>query len=146
MTNQYSLHNRSMPSSAIIPVLLYTDVRQAVEWLCATFGFVERLRIGDHRSQLEFNTGAIVVTGGHGYEPGDANADVPASHSLMVRVVDVDRHYDHVVQSGAKVFGPPTDFQYGERQYTAEDPGRHRWTFSQTVWDVDPREWGGELL
>jgi uncharacterized glyoxalase superfamily protein PhnB len=32
---------------------------------------------------------------------------------------------------------------YGERQYSAEDPWGHRWTFSQTVADVDPRDWGG---
>jgi uncharacterized glyoxalase superfamily protein PhnB len=146
MTNDYSRPNRSMPTSVIIPVLLYPDVRQAVEWLCATFGFVERLRIGEHRSQLEFNGGAIVVTGGHRDAGGDAGAEAPITHSLMVRVIDIDRHYQRVVESGARVFGPPTDFPYGERQYTAEDPGRHRWTFSQTLWDVDPREWGGVLL
>jgi len=34
-------------------VLTYPDVREAVAWLCSTFGFEERLRIGDaHRSQL----------------------------------------------------------------------------------------------
>jgi hypothetical protein len=34
-------------------VLVYPDVREAVEWLEAAFGFVERLQIGeDHRSQL----------------------------------------------------------------------------------------------
>ena len=37
----------------------------------------------------------------------------------------------------------PTDFPYGERQYTAEDPSGHRWTFSQTLADVAPEEWGG---
>jgi hypothetical protein len=38
----------------------------------------------------------------------------------------------------------PTDFEYGERQYTAEDPFGHRWTFSQTLRDVAPEDWGGE--
>jgi len=135
-----------MPTSSIIPVLLYADVREAVEWLCATFGFVERLRVGEHRAQLELNGGAIVVTGGRGAELPIASAGTQLSHSLMVRVIDVDAHYDRVVNAGTKVFGPPTDFPYGERQYTAEDPGGHRWTFSQTIWDVDPREWGGQPL
>ena len=40
----------------------------------------------------------------------------------------------------------PTDFPYGERQYTAQDPAGHQWTFSQTLADVAPSEWGGELL
>ena len=42
--------NRSMPPSVIIPELAYPDVREAVDWLCRSFGFVERLRIGDHRA------------------------------------------------------------------------------------------------
>jgi uncharacterized glyoxalase superfamily protein PhnB len=47
--------NRSIPSSSVIPVLVYPDVREAVEWLEAGFGFVERVRIGEnHRSQLSF--------------------------------------------------------------------------------------------
>jgi hypothetical protein len=32
---------------------------------------------------------------------------------------------------------------YGERQYTCEDPGGHRWTFSQSIADLEPEEWGG---
>lgn len=43
--------NRSMPASAVIPVLAYPDVREAVAWLCRAFGFVERLRIGDENAQ-----------------------------------------------------------------------------------------------
>jgi hypothetical protein len=38
---------------------------------------------------------------------------------------------------------PPTDFPYGERQYTVEDLAGHRWTFTQSIADVDPRDWGG---
>ncbi len=34
---------------------------------------------------------------------------------------------------------------YGERQYNAEDPWGHQWTFSQTLADVDPADWGGIL-
>jgi uncharacterized glyoxalase superfamily protein PhnB len=37
----------------------------------------------------------------------------------------------------------PTDFEYGERQYNAEDPAGHQWTFSETLADVIPEEWGG---
>jgi hypothetical protein len=40
----------------------------------------------------------------------------------------------------------PTEFEYGERQYTAEDPAGHQWTFSQTLADVHPETWGGELV
>ena len=56
------MNNRSIPPSTVIPELAYADVREAAAWLCQAFGFVERLRIGDHRAQLTFGDGAIVVT------------------------------------------------------------------------------------
>jgi len=43
--------------------------------------------------------------------------------------------------SVARIIRPPTDFPYGERQYTAEDLAGRRWTFSQSIADVDPQEW-----
>ena len=129
--------NRSMPSAVIIPELPYPDVREAVDWLVQTFGFIERLQIGEHRSQLQFGEGSLVVTKG-----GNSNPSV----SVMVRVANVDAHYEHVIKSGAKVIQEPADYPYGERQYTVEDLGGHHWTFSQTIADVDPATWGGKLL
>jgi hypothetical protein len=53
--------NRSIPAAVVIPVLIYPDVRAAVEWLGVAFGFVERVRIGEsHRSQLSFGEGAVI--------------------------------------------------------------------------------------
>ncbi len=129
--------NRSMPSSIVILELSYPDVRAAVEWLCRSFGFVERLRIGDHRAQLLFGQGSVIVTGqGNG----------PGTSSLLVRVDDINSHYEQAKQAGARIVSPPADYPYGERQYTAEDLGGHRWTFSQTIADVDPKSWGGTLF
>ena len=129
--------NRSMPSAVIIPELPYSDVGEAVEWLCRTFGFKERLRIGKHRSQLQFGEGSLVVMKGNDSSP---------SCAIMVRVNDVDTHYERTAQTGAKIINPPSDYPYGERQYTVQDLGGHRWTFSQTLADVDPGTWGGELF
>lgn len=131
--------NRSMPPSTVIPVLTYADVREAVEWLCNAFGFRERLRIGNHRVQLLFGDGHIVVT-------GRSAVHQPQADSIMVRVDDADSHCERARQHGATILQPPTDHPYGERQYTAEDLGGHRWTFSQTIADVDPAEWGGTVV
>jgi hypothetical protein len=54
--------NRSMPSGVMIPELSYPDVRESVDWLRRTFGFTERLRIGNQRAQLPFGEGSLVVT------------------------------------------------------------------------------------
>jgi uncharacterized glyoxalase superfamily protein PhnB len=89
------LANRSMPSSTVIPELVYDDVAEAVAWLCDTFGFAVRWRAGSHRAQLAFGDGAIVVTEqrtgtGWGDQPDFTDFRTPRpgelSHSLMVRV------------------------------------------------------------
>ena len=137
--------NRSIPSAVVIPVLIYPDVREAVAWLSAAFGFVERVRIGeDHRSQLSFGDGAVII--------GDVRHDRrpprpgEVTHSVMVRVDDVDAHCARARAHGAHVLMEPTDFEYGERQYAAEDLAGHHWTFSQTLDDVAPDAWGGMLV
>ena len=133
--------NRSMPHSTVIPVLAYPDVPAATDWLCAAFGFSVRLRIGAHRAQLNVGEGSVVAA--QGEAPA---AQAAASHSVMVRVEDVDAHHAQAAAHGATILQVPQDFPYGERQYTVEDLAGHRWTFSQSLSDVDPADWGGELL
>jgi uncharacterized glyoxalase superfamily protein PhnB len=129
--------NRSMPEPTVVPVLGYEDVNEAADWLCRAFGFEVRLRIGDHRVQLSYGDGAVIAAQGSG--SGGA-------HSTMVRVQDADAHHERAAAAGAQVVNPPTDYPYGERQYTAVDLGGHPWTFSQSTADVDPADWGGELV
>lgn len=144
--------NRSIPAATVIPVLVYEDVAEAVEWLCDTFGFTERLRIGNHRAQLCIGGGAVVVSERRVAQVYDSSDAVvlraprrgEVSHVVMVRVEDVDGHYEHARQRGARIVDPPADHAYGERQYAAEDLAGHRWTFTQTIADVAPEDWGGE--
>lgn len=139
--------NRSIPSPTVIPVLSYPDVQEAVAWLSAAFGFVERVRIGEnHRAQLRVGDGAVIVadvgSGRRAPTPGDATH----SASVMVRVEDARAHCERARDNGARIVMEPTDFQYGERQYHAEDLAGHRWTFTETLADVAPEEWGGETV
>jgi uncharacterized glyoxalase superfamily protein PhnB len=134
--------NRSIPGCVIIPELAYDDVREAAAWLGAAFGFTLRLEIGNHRAQLAFGDGAIVVTQ---QSRTVAGAAVERRHGVMVRVADLDAHHARAAKHGAKIVRPPADHPYGERQYAAEDPGGHVWTFSQTIADSDPASWGGKL-
>jgi uncharacterized glyoxalase superfamily protein PhnB len=133
--------NRSIPQSTVIPELAYPDVGEAITWLCDAFGLTLRLRIANHRAQLNVGDGAMVVT-----QLRDAAAAVGATHGLLVRVEDVDSHYERATKHGVRVSGPPVSHPYGERQYTAVDLAGHHWTFSQSVADVDPADWGGELV
>jgi len=137
--------NRSIPDAPVVPVLTYPDVRAAVEWLTAAFGFSERVRIGGaHRSQLRAGGGAVIIADVHGARCAPQPGQV--THSVMVRVDDARSHCAHARQHGARIVDEPTDFPYGERQYTAEDLAGHRWTFSETLADVEPERWGGASL
>ena len=143
--------NRSVPAATVIPVLIYPDVRAAVDWLGAAFGFVERVRIGEgHRSQLAVEDGEGVEVGG--VIVGDVRGERRApragevTHSVMVRVEGVDGHCERARAHGARIVMEPTDFEFGERQYAAEDLAGHHWTFSETRADVAPEEWGGESV
>lgn len=134
--------NRSIPHATVIPVLIYPDVRDAVDWLEKAFGFAERVRIGeDHRSQLSYGEGAVIVGDVRGDRRPPRAGEV--THSVMVRVEDAHAHCEHARAHGALIVDEPRDFEYGERQYTAEDPAGHQWTFSQTLTDVAPEQWGG---
>jgi uncharacterized glyoxalase superfamily protein PhnB len=136
------MRNRSAPSAAVIPILVYPDVRAAVEWLQTVFGFVERVQIGDdHRSQMAFGEGAMIVADVRGERLPPRPAE--ETHRVMVRVDDAEAHCRHARAHGARILKEPTDYEYGERQYETEDLAGHRWTFSQTLRDVAPEEWGG---
>src|SRR5262249_51522965 len=132
--------NRSIPSSQVIPELVYPDVDVAAQWLSNAFGLRERLRIADHRIQMSFGAGAVVLVN------GTVEASGGSSHAVMIRVHDADEHYARALAAGATVLGAPVSYPYGERQYAALDLAGHRWVFSQTVADVHPSEWGGDLV
>ena len=134
------LTNRSMPSGTVIPELPYSDVIAAAKWLCTAFGFAERLRIGAHRVQLSVGDASIVVV-----ERGSGGTST-ASSRVMVRVENADAHRARAAVAGAHIASEPTDYPYGERQYSALDLEGHRWTFSQSIADVDPASWGGEAM
>jgi uncharacterized glyoxalase superfamily protein PhnB len=140
------LTNRSIPTTTVIPVLVYPDVRAAVAWLTAAFGFVERVRIGeDHRSQMQVgDDGAVIVADVRGEQQAPQAGVV--THVIKVRVADVDAQFERARSHGARVLQDPTEHEYGERECTLEDLAGHRWQLTQTMRDIAPEEWGGHSL
>jgi uncharacterized glyoxalase superfamily protein PhnB len=131
------MENRSIPRCTVIPELAYPDIGKAIDWLCGAFGFTLRLRIANHRAQLNVGDGAVVLI-----ELAEGQR-VDAGHSVMVRVANVDEHQKRASQHRARVIRPPADHPFGERQYSVEDLAGRRWTFTQSIADVDPVTWGG---
>jgi uncharacterized glyoxalase superfamily protein PhnB len=139
------MRNRSAPGADVVPILIYSDVAKAVDWLCAAFGFDERLRAPDrdgvvNHAQLTVGDGAIMVGRSRGpLEPLQAR-DV--RQYVLVDVQDADEHCERAKRHGAAILQAPTDMPFGARQYTASDLEGHWWTFSQNVADVEPSTWG----
>jgi len=137
--------NRSAPRATVVPVLVYEDVGEAIDWLCATFGFRERLRAAGPggsviHAQLDIAEGAVMLgRQGAEFRPPRANE---VNQYVHVHVDDVDKHFEHARQCGARILKSPSNMPFGERQYSVEDIGGHRWTFSQSIADIAPEDWG----
>ena len=128
------------------PVLIYPDVRAAVGWLQAAFGFEERVRIGDsHRAQLRVGSDGAVVVAEVGRDQVAPSEGV-ATHVIKVRVPDVDAAFARARESGAHVVEELRSYEYGERSGVVEDLAGHRWELTQTVRDTAPEEWGGTTI
>jgi uncharacterized glyoxalase superfamily protein PhnB len=128
-----------------VPVLSYPDVRAAVAWLSAAFGFVERTRIGEsHRAQLSIGAdGAVIVAERRGERAAQVDG---MTHLVRVRVEDVSAQFERARAHGARVLEPPTDREYGDRDGTMEDVAGHRWRFAETARDVAPEDYGGKTV
>ena len=139
--------NRSAPNIAVIPVLYYPNVPEAIEWLTTALPFTERLRNSENRRQLLHNNGAIVVAkpGGNSDEASSTHQN-PGAHSVTLRVTGIDELFLRATAAGARVLAEPADHPYGERQCSFLDPWGHFWTLSETIFDSDPADWGGELF
>ena len=135
--------NRSAPPGTIVPFLIYPDVAKAIAWLSGAFGFTERLRTPPepdgsiHHAQLAVGEGAVVLTSRPGRDLHPESAPF-----LFVPVEDADQHCERARRFGARILAPPKTCEFGERQYSVEDLAGYQWTFSQSVTDVNPAEWG----
>jgi uncharacterized glyoxalase superfamily protein PhnB len=134
------LSNRSIPRADVIPVLAYPDVNLAAAWLCDAFGFSVRLRLGNHRVQLNVGYGAVTV---REMRQGEANAALGVGCSITARVDDIDAHCTCARDQGARITESPVTHPYGERQYNALDCAGYSWMFSESVADVHSQDWGG---
>ncbi len=107
-------HNRSIPSSTLIPGLSYPDVREAVTWLAASFAFAERVRIGEaHSAQISIGGAAVMVADtGDGRRAPDTALK---TCSVTVRVADVQVQRDRAADQGGTILMESTEFPLGER-------------------------------
>jgi len=136
-------------SQTITPYLLYKEVDEALDFLSRAFGFEEVLRYTGaegYVNHAEMKLGGESIFLG---DPGDEYRNPKdlghETVGIYVLVEDVDGHYESAKSAGAQIREEPTDQEYGERRYTAEDPEGHVWFFATPIREVAPEDWGATV-
>lgn len=141
------LTNRSVPVDTVLPHVSYNDLPRALEWLAATFGFVEHYRYGDPLSGVQVHLGNAWLMLNAARSDRKSPAQLGYGTQMLTIFVDnVETHFAHSRNAGARIVEGLHETIYGEMQYGVEDLEGHRWVFSRHAHDVDPAEWGARVL
>ncbi|MDK1474248.1 VOC family protein [Streptomyces sp. 549] len=120
---------------AICPTLLYEDADAALKQLTEAFGFstdaVYREDDGSIMHAELSQGGGVVMLGSAGGTGAFAEAMRGSGPSSVYvgGVPDVDAHHRRAAEQGAEILEPPTDRDYGSRDYLARDVGGNVWSF-----------------
>ncbi|WP_324785420.1 VOC family protein [Streptomyces sp. H51] len=119
---------------SICPTLLYADARTAIRQLTEAFGFTElSVYEGEdgvvmHAELVQGNGAVMIASKGRGGVFDAAMKDAGTT-GVYVAVDDVDTHHRHAAEHGAEILTPPTDQEYGGRDYMARDVEGNIWSF-----------------
>ena len=132
----------------ISPYLYYEDVAAALAWLERAFGLRERMRIAGPdgeiaHAEVELAEG-VVMMGRPGPDYRNPKRLGGVTQSLYVYVDEVEKHFRHAKEAGAKVVQEPADQFYGDRNYAVEDPEGHLWYFAEHVREMTPEDMPGK--
>jgi uncharacterized glyoxalase superfamily protein PhnB len=137
--------------ATVTPYLLYEDCDAALDFLSRAFGFEEVLRYtgeGGYVNHAEMKIGeqGRIFMG----DPGDQyKSPKRLGQETCGIYIQIDGGVDELCEraraAGATIKEEPTDQEYGERRFTAEDPEGQVWFFGQEITQVAPEEWGAEV-
>jgi uncharacterized glyoxalase superfamily protein PhnB len=114
--------------------LLYADASAAIRQLTTAFGFTElAVYEGEDGKVVHAELvqgGGVVMLGSKG-RGGRFDEAMKGAGPAGVYVVvdDVDAHHRRAVEHGAEILMPPTDQDYGSRDYMARDVEGNVWSF-----------------
>ncbi|MFI9200991.1 VOC family protein [Streptomyces sp. NPDC053048] len=118
----------------ISPALLYDDAQAAIRQLTEAFGFTRSALYESEdgvvlHAELVYGNGMIML-GSRGRDGVFDQAMAQAGPAAVYVVVeDTDAHHARAVEHGAEILMPPTDQEYGSRDYMARDVGGNIWSF-----------------
>ncbi|MCD9142329.1 VOC family protein [Streptomyces albireticuli] len=123
---------------SLYPTLLYRDPKAAIKQLTKGFGFTRAALYESEdgtvlHAELAFGNG-VVMLGSKGRVGvfAEAMADNGPT-GVYVVVEDVDAHHRRAAEYGVEILMPPTDQDYGSRDYMARDLEGNVWSFGTYV-------------
>ncbi|MFF1679863.1 VOC family protein [Streptomyces sp. NPDC058256] len=119
---------------SIYPTLLYADAKAAIRQLTEAFGFIElSVYEGEDgavmHAELVQGNGAVMLGSKGTGSVFDSAMKGAGPTGVYVVVDDVDTHHQQAVDHGAEILMPPTDQEYGSRDYMARDIEGNIWSF-----------------
>ncbi|MER7727086.1 VOC family protein [Streptomyces sp. NPDC096323] len=118
----------------VYPTILYEDAKAAIKTLTEGLGFTqEAVYEGEDgavmHAELSCGNGRVML-GSKGRGGVFAQAMQKAGPAGVYVVVDeVDAHHARAVEHGVEILMPPTDQDYGSRDYMARDAEGNVWSF-----------------
>ncbi|MEU3748900.1 MULTISPECIES: VOC family protein [Streptomyces] len=118
----------------ICPTLTYEDAKGAIKLLTEGFGFTASAVYEAEdgliaHAELAYGNGMVMLgSKGTGSE-FDKLMGRAGPVGVFVHVDDVDEHHARAVAHGAEIVMPPTDQEYGSRDYMARDAEGNIWSF-----------------
>lgn len=119
---------------SVYPTLLYADAKAAIEQLTEAFGFTAlAVYEGEdgtvQHAELALGNGAVMLGSKGRGGVFDSAMKGAGTTGVYVVVDDVDAHHRQAVEHGAEILMPPTDQDYGARDYMARDAEGNVWSF-----------------
>ncbi|MFE5297439.1 VOC family protein [Streptomyces sp. NPDC056632] len=121
-------------SPDICPTLTYEDAKAAIRLLTEGFGFTaDAVYEGEDgrvvHAELSYGNGKVMLGSKGTGSRFDQLMRGAGPAGVYVRVTDVDEHHARAVAQGAEIVMPPTDQDYGSRDYMARDAEGNVWSF-----------------
>jgi|SRR5436309_11864085 len=116
--------------ATVYPCQTYRDAPAMLKWLVDAFGLTEDAVIANPdgtiaHAELGWRGGGIMI----GSYRTDALSAAPGTGAVYLVVGDPDAHFARATGAGAEVVRPPSDMDYGSREYSVRDPEGNIWNF-----------------
>ncbi|MEU8627418.1 VOC family protein [Streptomyces sp. NPDC048669] len=119
---------------SVFPTIVYDDAKAAIRTLTEGLGFTEEaVYEGEDgtvlHAELSCGNGRVMLgsSGREGIFAKAMRGSGPAG--VYVVVDDIDAHHARAVEHGVEILMPPTDQDYGSRDYMARDAEGNVWSF-----------------